>query len=211
MKTIAFALLAFAAVGGLYAQPQLNYLSLNEGLTLTYDPGSPEDPQPQPYRVDWWVHSGRAYYLEATADLEHEPWHLLPKALPSYFVGDYSDTFRLNITGPKYFIRLRYVEGRRGGLLLQNSTIADTDHDGVSDNAEFYAPSPTHPLQSPMSITTGCPMTGSITTLDFLPRRKTRTKIPPMMLARSIYPRPILWSRIPTPLSPRINASSEIG
>ncbi len=149
MKTIAFALLAFAAVGGLYAQPQLNYLSLNEGLTLTYDPGPPEDPQPQPYRVDWWVHSGRAYYLEATADLEHEPWHLLPKALPSYFVGDYSDTFRLNITGPKYFIRLRYIEGRRIGILFGTPTSADTDHDGVYDDAEFYAPSPTHPLQSP--------------------------------------------------------------
>ena len=157
MKTIAFALLAFAAVGGLYAQPQLNYLSLNEGLTLTYDPGSPEDPQPQPYRVDWWVHSGRTYYLEATADLEHEPWHLLPKALSSYFVGDYSDTFRLNITGRKYFVRLRYVEGRRGGLLLQNSTIADTDHDGVSDNAEFYAPNATHPLQSPDLDNDGLP------------------------------------------------------
>jgi hypothetical protein len=149
VKTFSLALLAFATVGGLFAQPQLNYLSPNEGLTLTYDPGPPEDPHPQPYRADWWVHSGRAYYLEATSDLEHEPWHLLPKALPSYFVGEYADTFRLNVTDTKYFVRLRAIEGRRIGLLFETPTSADIDHDGVYDNAEFYAPNPTHPLQSP--------------------------------------------------------------
>ncbi len=157
MKTFALTLVALAVGGGLFAQTELSYLSLNEGLTLTYDPGTPEDPYDPPYRVDWWVNSGRAYYLEATADLEHQPWHLLPKGLSNYFVGDYTDTFRLNVADPKYFLRLRYIEGRRGGLLLQNSTIADTDHDGVSDNAEFYAPNATHPLQSPDLDNDGLP------------------------------------------------------
>ena len=157
MKTFALALLAFAAMSGLFAQPQLNYLSLNEGLTLTYDPGTPEEPQPQPYRADWWVHSGRAYYLEATADLEHQPWHLLPKAISSYFVGDYRDTYRLIVSDPKYFVRLRYIEGRRMGHSLQHPTTADIDHDGVSDDTEFYAPKATHPLQSPDADEDGLP------------------------------------------------------
>ena len=157
MKTIALALLAVATVGGLFAQPQLNYLTPNEGLTLTYDPGTPEDPQAQPYRVDWWVNSGRAYYLEATADLEREPWHLLPKAISSYFVGDYRDTYRLIVSDPKYFVRLRYIEGRRMGHSLQHPTTADIDHDGVSDDTEFYAPKATHPLQSPDADEDGLP------------------------------------------------------
>ena len=155
MKTIAFALLAFATSSGLLAQPQLNYLTPNEGLTLTYDPGTPEEPQP--YRADWWVHSGRAYYLEATADLEHQPWHLLPKAISSYFVGDYRDTYRLIVSDPKYFVRLRYIEGRRMGHSLQHPTTADIDHDGVSDDTEFYAPKATHPLQSPDADEDGLP------------------------------------------------------
>jgi len=155
VKTIAFALLAFATSSGLLAQPQLNYLTPNEGLTLTYDPGTPEEPQP--YRADWWVHSGRAYYLEATADLEHQPWHLLPKAISSYFVGDYRDTYRLIVSDPKYFVRLRYIEGRRMGHSLQHPTTADIDHDGVSDDTEFYAPKATHPLQSPDADEDGLP------------------------------------------------------
>lgn len=147
MKTFAFALLAVSTIGGLFAQPQLNYLSLNEGLTLTYDPGLPEDPYEQPYRVDWWINSGRSYYVEATEDLVNGPWHCLQNFVPSYFVGDYPQSLRVSFTSPRYFVRVRYVEGRRMALGLDYT--ADTDHDGVSDYTEMSSgDNATHPLET---------------------------------------------------------------
>ncbi len=147
MKTFALALLALATVGGLFAQPQLNYLSLSEGLTLTHDPGPPENPNPQSYRVDWWTHSGRVYYLEGTDDLENGTWSNLLNYFPGYFVGDFQSTLQMSFTAPRYFIRLRYVEGRRVEYLFE-SYFADTDHDGVGDYFEMSGIPPTHPLES---------------------------------------------------------------
>ncbi|NDC75405.1 hypothetical protein EBZ70_09005 [bacterium] len=156
MKTIAFALLAFATSGGLFAQPQLNYLSLNEGLTFTHDPGPPEDPYEQPYRVDWWINSGRTYYVEATDDLLNGPWHCLQNFVPSYFVGDYPQSLRVSFTSPRYFVRVRYVEGRRMALGLDNT--ADTDHDGVSDYSEMSSGiNATHPLETSDADDDGLP------------------------------------------------------
>ncbi len=148
MKTFSLALLAVTAVGGLFAQPQLNYLSLNEGLTFTYDPGTPEDPYEQPYRVDWWINSGRSYYLEGTEDLVNGPWHCLQNFVPGYSVGDYQHPpLRLSFTSPRYFVRVRYVEGRRMALGLDYT--ADTDHDGVSDYNEMSSgANATHPLET---------------------------------------------------------------
>ena len=157
MKTFATAALALAFTAGLCAQPYLNYNTANEGLTLTHDPGDPEYPEPKPFRVDWWINPGRCYYLEGTDDLVNGPWTCLHTDPFDYFVGNYQQTIRLSFTSSKYFVRVRYLEGRRAGLTIQNSTLADNDHDGVSDYRELVASPPTHPLENSDTDADGLP------------------------------------------------------
>ncbi len=157
MKLFFRAALGLAFAAGLLAQPQLTYRSANEGLTITHDPGDPEYPNAEPFQVDWWINPGRVYYIEGTDDLVNGPWACIQNDFFSYFVGNYQQTIRLSFTSSKYFVRVRYLEGRRASYTFQSYTIADTDHDGVNDYTELTANPHTHPLAASDTDADGLP------------------------------------------------------
>jgi hypothetical protein len=78
------------------------------------------------WNLDWMGVAGRTYFIQYSLDLVS--WHYLP--VMEY--GEGLKSMGMNVTSPKYFVRLKYTD-----TLTADASSDDYDGDGVSNIAEL--------------------------------------------------------------------------